>query len=65
MFRYMPLDIMFKLPSSAWNSTSCDFATIPEAAIFCVAKTARHAERLAYSDSKHHLRAVFKGTRTS
>lgn len=30
---------MLKLPSSALNSISWSFATVPEAAIFCTAKT--------------------------
>ena len=37
---FSTLDIMLRLPSSALNSISCAFATVPEASMFCTASSA-------------------------
>jgi len=37
--QYRPFDIMLRLPARALNSISWVFATVPDASIFCTAKT--------------------------
>jgi hypothetical protein len=63
---FKTLDIIFKLPSRALNSTSWDGDTAPHALMFCTASTVseKNASARSHREGQSHVQAVFSGTRT-